>query len=361
MIEPYLLYIYIGFFIGAIVFSVLINSLFLKFSKTLGAHNITDETIIRWGSTSKPALGGISFYIIFLFSISCYSILIDSHNFVLNTQFLGLLVAVTLGFLMGLADDAYNTQPMLKLTVQLSCATILILTGTYIKLFHSVELNCLLSILWVIGMMNSINMLDNMDAITASVSKGIILCALAFLIIDGDFRNEHFIILIGVLGALVGFMCFNWHPSKMYMGDTGSQFLGVFLAAIGITYFWNSPDSLISQPDSALFFKRCLLAIMAFILPLTDTLTVVINRLRQKKSPFVGGKDHTTHALARLGLSDRNVAFVFIAVSLLSSFLAVCVYKVEQWKTIHTIGFGLYMVIVFFAFNYPTHLKKKKA
>jgi UDP-N-acetylmuramyl pentapeptide phosphotransferase/UDP-N-acetylglucosamine-1-phosphate transferase len=113
------LYLYIVFFVLAAIFSFLINNLFLKFSNNLGAHNITDETIIRWGSTSKPSLGGISFYIIFLFSISCYSIFVDSNRFLLNTQVIGLLTSVTLAFLMGLADDAYNTKPLLKSTTYL--------------------------------------------------------------------------------------------------------------------------------------------------------------------------------------------------------------------------------------------------
>jgi UDP-GlcNAc:undecaprenyl-phosphate GlcNAc-1-phosphate transferase len=263
---------------------------------------------------------------------------------------------------MGLAYDAYNTKPLLKSTVQLTCATILIVTGTYIKIFHSIELNCLLSLFWIVGMMNSINMLDNMDAITASVSKGIMICVIGFLVLDGDFKNEYFIILIGMLGSLVGFMYFNWNPSKMYMGDTGSQFLGVFLAAIGIQYFWNAPDNtLLGTPESVMFIKRLLIPLTAFILPITDTITVVINRLMKKQSPFIGGKDHTTHALARLGLNDRQVALVFITLSITSSAMALLIYSIENWKPFYTIVFTAYILIVFFALNYPTNRKIKTA
>jgi UDP-GlcNAc:undecaprenyl-phosphate GlcNAc-1-phosphate transferase len=200
-------------------------------------------------------------------------------------------------------------------------------------------------------------MLDNMDAITASVSKGIMICVIGFLVLDGDFKNEYFIILIGMLGSLVGFMYFNWNPSKMYMGDTGSQFLGVFLAAIGIQYFWNAPDNtLLGTPESVMFIKRLLIPLTAFI-----TITVVINRLMKKQSPFIGGKDHTTHALARLGLNDRQVALVFITLSITSSAMALLIYSIENWKPFYTIVFTAYILIVFFALNYPTNRKIKTA
>src|SRR5258705_6874023 len=96
------------FSLATIVISVLINKLFLRFVSTLGIRNNNDGTIIRWGSQSKPSVGGFSFYIIFLLSIISYSILFDSNQVFLNREFIGLLLATLLGFMLGLTDDAYN-------------------------------------------------------------------------------------------------------------------------------------------------------------------------------------------------------------------------------------------------------------
>src|ERR1035437_3328831 len=109
---------FLVFFVACLLFSFLINTLFLKFIKTLGIRN-KEETVIRWGTQSKPAIGGISFYIIFLLSIIAYPFFFDRSMYFLNLQFIGVLFASTLGFLLGLFDDAYNTKPLIKLFTQI--------------------------------------------------------------------------------------------------------------------------------------------------------------------------------------------------------------------------------------------------
>lgn len=352
--EHYLLLVYGIFAVVSVVFSFLINRLFLKFVRTLGIRN-QDDTVIRWGSQSKPAVGGFSFYIIFLLSIIAYSIFFDSNQVFLSKEFIGILLATMLGFLLGLADDAYNTQPFLKLTTQITCAIILLVTGTEISLSYVEPVNYIITIFWVVGIMNSLNMLDNMDAITSTVSISIILSALAIMVLHEDFGSVYFMIMIGVMCALIGFLYFNWHPSKMYMGDTGSQFLGVFLAAIGIKFLWNA-----EPPSGDLISARnLLLPLIVFIMPIIDTTTVVINRLFKGSSPFVGGKDHTTHALAYLGLSDRQVAMVFWFMTLISLMLVIIIEKfLGEWRHVYTALFSAYFLLMFFVFFYATRYVK---
>lgn len=337
--------VYIVFFFTAGLFSFLINGLFLKFTSNLGIRN-TSETIIRWGSTSKPAIGGVSFYIIFLFSIVIFSIFFNgnSSNVFYNIRFIGILLSVTMAFLMGLADDAYNTKPFLKFIVQFLCGIILIYTGTYIKIFSSESLNYAITILWIVGMMNSINMLDNMDAITSVVSITIILSALTILFLMNEISGINAFILIGVLASLLGFLFYNWHPSKIYMGDTGSQFLGCFLGVIGIIYFWNNP----SVDSTSVPSKQLLSAVLIFIIPIVDTTTVTIARLLRKQSPFVGGKDHTTHHLSYMGLSDRQVALTFLLLSLFSLSLVLIINSlIKNWGYLHILIFSSYILLVF--------------
>lgn len=356
MSTQYLFATYSIFFLSAALFALLINSIFLKFAKTLGIRD-QEATVIRWSSVSKPAMGGISFFIIYLISVASYSIFFNQDGLFPNKEALGILGATVIAFLMGLADDAYNTRPFLKFFVQVGCGVLLIVTGTYIQIFETEILNYVLTILWVVGMMNSINMLDNMDGITSITSIGIIVIAILSIVYKSDFTNTDLIILMGVLASLIGFLFYNWHPSKMFMGDTGSQFLGIFLATIGINYFWNY-ETAAGADESG---RQIILVLVAFALPIIDTTTVVINRLSRKQSPFVGGKDHTTHHLSYLGLSDSQVAFTFLGISAISGVAATVIFKfIEKWTVTYTLLFGAYFLVLLIVLFSITKMKKTK-
>lgn len=351
--STYLLIIYSGFFIGAAALSFLINGLFLKFASNLGIRN-TSETVIRWSPTAKPSLGGISFYLIFLLSIASYSIFFEHSQVLVNKQILGLLAAGTLAFLLGLSDDAYNTKPLLKLIIQICCALILVSTGTYITLFNQHYVNIALSMFWIVALMNSINMLDNMDAITTIVSITVIISALFVIYLNKGGHTIHTIILIGVLSALIGFLFYNWHPAKIFMGDTGSQFLGVFLAAIGIKYFWTPLDTTIIH-ENINDTKQFFISILTFAIPIIDTTTVVINRLRKGKSPFIGGKDHTTHNFFFMGLTEKRIALMYAGICFLNMFLCYLIINhIKEWGYIHILLFSVYFILLFFFFYAPT-------
>lgn len=348
--EKYHLVIYIAFFLSSVVFAFLINNLFLRFFKTLGIRNNNDGTIIRWGALSKPAVGGISFYILFLLSVACYSVFFSPSQVFYNTKFIGLLLAMALGFIIGLADDAYDTKPLLKFFIQMSCGAIMFASGIKINVFENDTINLLFTVFWVVGIMNSVNMLDNMDGITTIVSIGIVCSTIIIILMNRDFENMHLIILVGVLASLISFLYFNWNPSRMYMGDTGSQFLGAFLAAIGIMYLWNDHYN----QQQVVISRQFIIAVICFILPVVDTTVVVYNRISKGKSPFVGGKDHTTHSLAYLGLSDKQVAYVYIILSLISMIIIFLIEKfIIEWEHIYTAVFGIYFIalLVFFFFT----------
>jgi len=352
----YFILIYIVYFICAALLSFLINGIFLKFASSLGIRNPSD-TIIRWSPKVKPALGGISFYLIFLISLACYPVLFEQHQAFLNKQILGLLSASTLAFVMGLSDDAYNTKPLLKLTVQICCALILISTGNYIQIFSDTIANYCFTVFWVVAIMNSINMLDNMDAITTLVSISILASSLLIVALKHDYYNVNILMVIGVIASLLGFLYFNWHPSKMFMGDTGSQFLGLFLAAIGIKYLWNTPDVKGELIQSKQFF----VTILTFAIPIIDTATVTINRLRKGKSPFIGGKDHTTHHLFYAGLTEKRIAILYILICLVSMFFNYLIVKhINDWGYIHMILFSIYFIALFWFLYNPTQKFKQK-
>lgn len=249
-----------------------------------------------------------------------------------------------MAFLMGLADDAYNTKPLIKLFVQISCGVILVVTNSVIQFSGNFYLDAGITIFWVVLIMNSLNMLDNMDGITATV---VLFILLACLFVDWMFNGINLSVWnttnIAMIGAILGFLVFNIHPSQMFMGDAGSQFIGLFVAFFGIKQLWtvggnHNCSSLMSMG----------LVLVAFTPAAVDTLTVVINRLKKGQSPMVGGKDHTTHHLVYAGLNDKKVWLVFLSVSFISMLLTiVMVYLMIIGLGCSILFFTIFSVIVF--------------
>ena len=333
----------VGFGIGGFLISFLCNGLLLRFSRTLGIRNKNDVTI-RWSNESKPSLGGISFFIVFIFSAIGYSVVFYEINIFHNKEYIGLFVGGCIAFLMGLADDAYNTQPLGKLFIQISCGLMLIATKTEIELFHNHWIDGVITVVWVVIVMNSLNMLDNMDGITATTVLFILLsCLVGRWIISGFNIDEWTISLIAIIGSIIGFLCFNLHPAKIFMGDAGSQFIGFFVAFFSVKFLWN-----VSSEYDTESWASLLIVLIAFTPAAADTLTVVINRLKKGKSPMVGGKDHTTHHLVYAGYNDKQVWIVFFLIGLFSFLLTIVMINLIQMGIIIPIlFFALYFIVVF--------------
>jgi UDP-GlcNAc:undecaprenyl-phosphate GlcNAc-1-phosphate transferase len=340
-------------FIVCFVFSLLINYILLRFAQTLGMRNREEHQQIRWNPDSKPSLGGISFYVVFLFAF-IFTLILPHKSSGFNIQVIGILMSATLAFLMGLADDAFNTQPLLKFLTQIFCALIVIFSGHSIVIFENQFVNYFITIVWVVGLMNSINMLDNMDGISAIVA--VLACFFMVTVNVSLFNTASYAttLNLGVLGALCGFLVYNFHPSKMFMGDTGSQFLGLFLAVMGIDNCWNNPTS---PQVNGFPIANILIVFLVFLLPITDTFTVVINRLREGRSPFVGGKDHTTHFLFFRGLTEKRIALLFFGSGGIAVFMAFSLVTNFSYPLFYTSM--VYSVVILLTFYLNTVIKKR--
>ena len=281
----------------------------------------------------------------------------EAQEVLWNKKVVGLLGTATLAFMMGLADDAYNTKPLLKLFVQIVCGAILCYSGIHIGIFTNMILNYTITILWVVGIMNSVNMLDNMDAIATIVSIFIFATAAMLIFLSNKYTNNiHFFILIGLIASLSGFLIFNWHPSKLYMGDTGSQIIGLMLAAIGIIFFWNNSTSM---SDSISVSKQLSTVAITFILPLADTTIVVLNRLMKMRSPFVGGRDHTTHNLFFRGVTERRIAVLFGGIGCCALIIIYIIEtQITSWGIEQFSLFSIFPISVFFFLFAATKMKK---
>lgn len=351
--------LYTLLFCGTLTFSILINGLFLNFSQNLGIRR-NQGVQIRWSESAKPALGGISFYMVFLISFIFLELLSEnSHSYLSSKKIIGLLFSVTLAFLMGLADDAFDTKPLIKFMVQCFCGVILISTGTKINTFESEFLNYSLTLFWVVGVMNSINMLDNMDGISTIVS--ITICVFT-LYINMSFQmatSPVSLITLTVIGTLCGFLIYNWHPSKIFMGDTGSQFLGIFLAFCGIDSCWNTPVLATNNLPLMHPLYNIVIVALVFIMPLTDTIIVVINRLSKGNSPFIGGRDHTTHFMFFNGITEKRIALLFLLINTIGGIMAFLLITQFSYSLETSLLFAAYPILLFLFLFYLTRRKKQ--
>lgn len=344
--------ILLGFLLGGIIVSLICNKLLLSFSQSLGIRNKNDVTI-RWSNLSKPSLGGISFFVVFLFTAMAFSIAFFDENIYHNKEYLGLISASCLAFLMGLADDAYNTKPLIKLGIQISCGVLFVLTGTIIDFTHIYYLDAFFTIVWVIVIMNSLNMLDNMDGITATTVVFVLLSCLASSWAFNGFNYDLWtILLISMIGGLLGFLKFNIHPSKIFMGDAGSQFIGLFVAFFAVKFLWN-----VGPYTENHSWIGIVIGLIAFTPAAADTLTVVINRLKRGQSPMVGGKDHTTHHLVYAGLKDIQVWYVFFGIGLIAFLLVIAMVFMVKSAIIYPIAFFVIYFLVVFGFLYRNTIK----
>lgn len=338
----------------SIYLSIAIGKFLIRKSNTFKFKK-SNQDGIRFSSQTKPIYGGVIFYVIFVISV-IFSLMISTDDQTVNQLFTFLLVG-TIGFFIGLADDLVSPSPFFKFFGQTLVASVLVFMGMTVQISTNEIVNAFITFLWVVGIMNSINLLDNMDAISTSITSMVLIAVLVILLMSESINFPLVILLSGTIGSLLGFLRFNWNPAKMYMGDNGSQFLGAILAIVGVQYFWNSGLTIVEISISKSFWATTL----AFIIPITDTTTVFINRIAQGKSPFVGGSDHTTHHLYYLGLSVKQVALLLNFLTIISLSLSVYIIKfVEEWSMTHNFVFGAYSLILFTLIYSTTKISKPK-
>ncbi len=339
----------------SIAIGLLTNSLVINFAKTLGIRNKNDITV-RWSNESKPSLGGISMFFVFLVSGFVFALLFTEELVNIQTEFIGLVIATSLGFAMGISDDAYDTKPLLKLFVQISCGVVFAFSGNSIELFDSEVMNTTITILWVVTLMNSLNMLDNMDGITGTVTLFCLLsCLFLYWLSNGYFLSIWTLLMVACIGAMIAFLVYNVHPSKMFMGDGGSQFIGVIVSFFTIKVLFTKE---LFTYDSSLLGP--VLALIILTPAAADTLTVVINRLKKGKSPMVGGKDHTTHHLVYSGKTDKQVWYVFLALSVLSTGIALLIFQYARERQYLAIISGFAYFLLVFGYLYRNTIKYKQ-
>ena len=243
-----------------------------------------------------PLLGGVAIYF-----AAILALLLFGDRFYVP-QLFGIMVGATLVSFLGVWDDRQGVRPLLKLLGQAVAAVILVATGITVELVGNQWVNYLVSVVWIVGITNSLNLLDNMDGL----SGGVATVASAFFFVLAAFSGQYLVASLSaaLLGACLGFLYYNFNPAKIFMGDTGSLFLGFVLAAIGIKLRFDNVN-----------IVTWMVPVMVLGLPIFDTALVCVSRLRRGLNPLTTpGKDHTSHRLVALGFTQREAVMALYLV-----------------------------------------------
>src|SRR5919109_4379832 len=259
----------------------------------------------RWHSKPTPTLGGVAFFVGFFVAVL---LLLPSL-----LSALPFFIIITLTFVVGIYDDLRRINPATKLIGQIISAATAIFFGYSLHFFAWQPLDALLTALWIVGLTNALNLLDNMDGLAGGIAL-IAALYLAFLFNQhGD--TQHAVFALALAGAVAGFLLYNFYPASVFMGDAGSLFLGSALALL--TVYANGQASNIL---SLVAVPTCIL-----LVPILDTTLVTVTRLLRGQAISQGGKDHASHRLVVLGLSEPQAVLLLYFMALVAGGTAVLI------------------------------------
>jgi UDP-GlcNAc:undecaprenyl-phosphate GlcNAc-1-phosphate transferase len=295
-----------------------------------------------------PYLGGVA--IALGVSTVTFGALFFTSNpdVIIERGLVAIIPAIILG-LVGLIDDLKSLAPWPRLLIQTivgsAIAFIIVQNGTIGTPFGSSSLNTFVSIVWIVGICNSINFFDNLDG-AASGAVGIAALGVFYIAFD---RGQELVSALTIVtaGATLGFLMWNKSPAKIYMGDAGALFLGVIISVATIRL----------NPGITPIWQSLAIPVMLLAVPLLDTCVAVFSRLSRGVSPLTGGKDHLSHRLVRAGLSRRRAAVSLWSASGVSAVTAVCLYEyADSVGSLLIGGFALVWIVALGLFiRTPSH------
>jgi UDP-GlcNAc:undecaprenyl-phosphate GlcNAc-1-phosphate transferase len=298
--------VYLLVFAGALVLAIGATPLARYLAPRVGV--IDDPEARKVHTRPVPRLGGAA---IFLAVIVAAVLLGRRYRF---AQFGSILVGATGISFMGLIDDRWGLRPLIKLVGQVLAALLLYGSGVYVGTFHHPLLNLLTTVLWVVAITNAINLLDNMDGLAGGVSA----IAAAHFALMCAFSGQYLVgaLAVALLGACLGFLFYNLNPASIFMGDSGSLFLGFMLAAVGIK---------LRFPDNV-EFVTWMVPVLVMGVAVFDTGLVILSRLRRGLNPLSNpGQDHVSHRLVAAGMGRREAVLTLYIVAFVVGLLAVFV------------------------------------
>jgi len=301
----------------------------IKTAHRLGAVDQPDQRKVH--KQIMPRLGGLgifsAFFIVMLVGVQ------------VSKPILGIIIGGTVIFLVGMLDDIYQISPLWKLAGQSIAAAIAISCGVVVSFVTNpfdgpLNLGYLaipLTFLWIVGISNAINLIDGLDGLAAGVS-GIAAATIGFVAYTQGQYTACMVAFI-LVGALSGFLPYNFHPARTFMGDGGSNFLGFILGCLAIMGLTKSTAVI------SLFVPIVILGI-----PIFDTFFAIIRRINNKAPIFMPDKYHLHHRLMAIGCGHRNSVLIIYAISGFFGLMAIVLNHLNKPKA--TLGLALLLILI---------------
>src|SRR4029079_2843093 len=272
----------------------------------LVAHRLVAEpTGERWSPHVTPTFGGVGIFLGLACGIGAALAVGGFHG---REELLGVLGGATLLFLAGLIDDVYALPAWMKLAAQFGAAAIVLVMGLSVEIVTNDILAATLGVLWLVGMTNAFNLLDNMDGLAGSLA----VIAATFFAIDAVTVQEERMLLVLALAlglAVLGFLPFNFRPGKpaaVFMGDSRSQVVGFQLCALRPATSWKVAETTVAT---------LVLPLLVLAIPILDTGLVAVTRIVEGRTTHPGGKDHSSHRLVRGGRTEHSAVVLLSTIA----------------------------------------------
>ena len=333
----------------AFVISFVATPVVRSFAKQVGAIDVPDKKR-HIHSHPIPRMGGLAIFLGFLLSVLLFANI--------TPQVRGILLGAILIVVVGAIDDVMNLNAWLKFCVQIVAAVIAVLSGVIINVVsnpllitgeQAITVGILavpVTILWIVGVTNSVNLIDGLDGLACGVSAIASLSMLVVSMLVSDANSNVAVILAALCGGCLGFIPYNLNPAKIFMGDTGALLLGYILATasvIGMFKFYA--------------IVTFILPVLALAVPLSDTIFAFTRRIMRGQSPFHADRGHFHHKLLDMGLSQKQAVAVLYAVSAILGLTTVVLTSSGIVRIVlATVAFAIAVCIWLFVFRHNSSL-----
>ena len=314
---------YVVAFIVALAVAYLITPTIKDLAVKAGAMDAPDARKVH--TKPIPRMGGLAIYLGFVLAV-----IASMH---INREVMGLLLGGTVILIVGIVDDLKQLSPKVKLVGQILAAIVLVLfdiriewiTNPFGDMLYLEYLSVPLTLLWVVGLTNTVNLIDGLDGLAAGVST---IAAITILLVA---LQQNFltvaVLMAALAGSALGFLQHNFNPAEIFMGDTGSMFLGYMLAAVSVTGTVKSAATI-----------ALIVPIVALGLPIMDTAFAIMRRYRNGRPIFKPDKGHLHHRLLAMGLSQKQAVLLMYVISACLGLSAIALTEVNK-------GYGLLIII----------------
>lgn len=311
--------------------TILLTPLIKKLAIRIGAVDKPNQRKVHM--KVMPRLGGLAIYISFIAGV----LLLQPDSPHSLPILLGSLIIV----ITGMVDDVRELSPRVKLIGQLAAALVVVLSGIHVEFINlpfggQLEFGIFsipLTILWIVGVTNAINLIDGLDGLAAGVSSIALLTISGMAIIMGD----AYVTVLGLIlmASTIAFLFYNFYPAKIFMGDTGALFLGYMISVLSLLGFKN------------VTFISLIIPALILGVPISDTFFAIIRRLVHKQPLSAPDKSHLHHCLLRLGFSHRQVVLIIYAIAAMFSLAAFIFSMATLWGSLIFIGVILITIEIF--------------